>query len=259
MKIDALASSHYKAGRWVDAEEMLRQAVSMRAKVLGNTHPDTITTLSNHASALGRLERFEEAEELFRRCLAWREVHIGPSNIDTLQTMNHIAVLLKQRGNFVESNSYFERALEGFSEELGPEQTIFSAETAYNFAILCVQTGRRRSAGMMFGRAHKGLASCLGKDHLHALDALAWEMKCTKDLTNIPEDKRDVFISRNLWQDVDSCELCKATFTFFRRQHHCRVCSRACCSDCSKFGAIVIEFDSQNKVRICRTCKQQGF
>jgi hypothetical protein len=32
----------------------------------------------------------------------------------------------------------------------------------------------------------------------------------------------------------DKCVLCSAAFSFFKRQHHCRVCNSLCCDDCSR-------------------------
>jgi hypothetical protein len=37
----------------------------------------------------------------------------------------------------------------------------------------------------------------------------------------------------------DKCILCSAGFSFFRRQHHCRLCNVLCCDDCSKKRVIM--------------------
>ena len=35
------------------------------------------------------------------------------------------------------------------------------------------------------------------------------------------------------------CTLCGATFTLFKRQHHCRLCDSLCCDDCSKKRIVI--------------------
>ena len=33
--------------------------------------------------------------------------------------------------------------------------------------------------------------------------------------------------------EVSACRRCRRDFTLFRRKHHCRLCGRIFCSDCS--------------------------
>jgi len=46
------------------------------------------------------------------------------------------------------------------------------------------------------------------------------------------------------------CTLCRATFTIFRRQHHCRLCDSLCCDECSKKRVTI----SKQAVRVCDGC-----
>ena len=209
--------------------------------------------------SLGRLGKFDEAEDLFKRALAGREKLHGLNNVDVLTTVNHLAVLYKQRGRFSDSERMFDRALEGLSQELGPTH-LLTAETAYNFATLRVQQGLRKKAGILFSQAQKGLSGTLGPEHQHTLDALYWEIKCAKDYEGLPTEGHDkLFISRNQWKQSDKCELCEMVFTMIKRQHHCRICSRSVCHECSSSNTMVLEFDANKPVRFCAICEQQGF
>ena len=62
------------------------------------------------------------------------------------------------------------------------------------------------------------------------------------------------------WQhddDVRHCQQCRVEFTIFRRQHHCRVCGKIFCDDCSSQRKLLPEqFHSFDPQRVCDTCAQ---
>jgi hypothetical protein len=39
--------------------------------------------------------------------------------------------------------------------------------------------------------------------------------------------------TKDTFHNADSCELCAKKFTFTFRSHHCRMCSKTCCVNCS--------------------------
>lgn len=267
-KLDTLAAAQYKAGKYLEAQSLLRNALATRVETLGETHPDTLLTMDNLASALGRMNLFTEAEELFRLSLTGRESSLGPKHVDTLTSANHYAVLLKQMGKLEESAILFERASEGLNE-IFPADNITTAEVSYNYGVLCVQLGRRKKAIGLFHRAHRGLAASLGANHPHALDALYWELKCTRDCESssaavhsegdVEDGSERLFQSHKLWQSLPNCQLCNFAFNMLRREHHCRICCRSVCHDCARGNTLVPEYDKEKAVRICAVCEQQGF
>jgi len=261
-KLDSLASAQYRLGKYAEAEDLLRKAYLKRKSVLGETHPDTLLNLNNLAAALGRLGRFKDAEDSFRLALQGREALKGPNHADTLTTVNHLGVLLKQRGELEQGEKLLERALDGFRASLGAEH-LCTAEAAYNYGVLCVQEGKRTKAAGLFSLAAVGLKKTLGAEHQHTLDALHWEIKCKESSSGAAalEEGQDasVFQSKELWKKSPSCEVCAVAFTLMRREHHCRVCSRSVCNDCSPGKTLVLEFDAKNFVRVCSVCEQQGF
>ncbi|KAF8515818.1 hypothetical protein BU17DRAFT_76769 [Hysterangium stoloniferum] len=60
---------------------------------------------------------------------------------------------------------------------------------------------------------------------------------------------------------TDSCMRCKATFGWRRRRHHCRLCGRCICADCS--GKTFLISDSETKdtkpARACNACYETVF
>lgn len=77
----ALAFS--EAGRWKEAEELEVQVMETRKRVLGEEHPDTLTSMNNLAFTLKSQSRNEEAISLMNRCLKLRTQVLGPKRPNT--------------------------------------------------------------------------------------------------------------------------------------------------------------------------------
>jgi len=55
---------------------------------------------------------------------------------------------------------------------------------------------------------------------------------------------------------TDVCLSCGASFSWFRRRHHCRNCKRIFCSSCSPFRAALSAYPGET-VRICISCMKK--
>jgi tetratricopeptide (TPR) repeat protein len=185
MKIDSLAASKYRQGNYKEAAELLRRALSIREEFLGPDDIDLLNNVNNLSSALGRLKRYDEAEALFRRVLKGREDKLGMDHIDTLATVNHLGVIVKQQRKLTEAEPLLLRALTGLQalethDSQLPANGLLYAEASYNYAVLCVQLGKRHKAAKYFGIAHQRLEVALGKENPHTMDSLHWQLKCMK-------------------------------------------------------------------------------
>lgn len=58
-------------------------------------------------------------------------------------------------------------------------------------------------------------------------------------------------------QLVIACSCCNASFTLFRRRHHCRACGQIFCSDCSRFTKDLNCWGYNGPVRVCESCYNQ--
>ena len=52
---------------------------------------------------------------------------------------------------------------------------------------------------------------------------------------------------------TNMCELCHSVFTWYRWRHHCRMCGKLVCNNCSKYKDYVVGY-SDNRVRVCKEC-----
>lgn len=186
LKIDNLAAAQYRNGNIKGSVELLRKALFIREQSsIDKNGVEILNNMNNLASALGRLKLYGEAEENFRAVLLAREMKLGKDHMDTLVTVNYLGVIIKQQKKLIEAEQFLLRALTGFKllEDAGCPLSPIFAETNYNYAILCVQLGKRRKAGRHFGIALEGLTRELGSDDPHTLDALDWEIRCMSDST----------------------------------------------------------------------------
>ncbi|KAF9001699.1 P-loop containing nucleoside triphosphate hydrolase protein, partial [Cyathus striatus] len=62
--VQHLSDTYWYQGNWKDAEKLEIQLVEMRIRILGQEHPDTITSMANLASTYRKEGRWNDAEKL---------------------------------------------------------------------------------------------------------------------------------------------------------------------------------------------------
>jgi tetratricopeptide (TPR) repeat protein len=98
-----LASTYRNQGRWKEAEELEVQAMETSLRVLGQEHPDTLSSMANLAATYRNQERWKEAEKLFMQVMETRKRVLGQEHPDTLTSMNNLAFTLKSQSCDVDS------------------------------------------------------------------------------------------------------------------------------------------------------------
>ncbi|MEV0767752.1 tetratricopeptide repeat protein, partial [Nocardia salmonicida] len=89
----------------------LHRALADRGRVLGEEHPDTLSSRNNLAGAYQTAGRVAEAIPLFERSLADRGRVLGEQHPDTLSSRNNLAYAYQTAGRVAEAISLFERSL----------------------------------------------------------------------------------------------------------------------------------------------------
>jgi len=88
----------YNDGRYKEAEESYSQAVEIRKVVLGEEHPDTLTTLHDLAITYQYQGRWTEAEELQLRVLEISKRVLGEEHPYTLTASHNLALTYQYQG-----------------------------------------------------------------------------------------------------------------------------------------------------------------
>ncbi|KAL8636885.1 MAG: hypothetical protein Q9228_005779 [Teloschistes exilis] len=134
----ALAFS--EAGRWKEAEELEVRVMQTRKRVLGEEHPDTLTSMANLASTYWNQGRWKEAEELEVRVMQTRKRVLGEEHPDTLTSMANLASTWEAQGQDVEAVNLMQECIRLQSRILGVDHPdTLSSSTAltkwqkYNF------------------------------------------------------------------------------------------------------------------------------
>ena len=79
-----LACTLYDQQKYDEAEQLFRQSVQQREKVLGTTHEDTLWSKYQLAYTLYEQQKYDEAEQLLRQSVQQRETVLGAEHKDTL-------------------------------------------------------------------------------------------------------------------------------------------------------------------------------
>jgi hypothetical protein len=86
-----LARSIGGQGKHAEAEQMQRELLDVKRRVLGPEHPGTLATMGNLARSLDGQGKHTEAEPLQRELLDVKRRVLGPEHPDTLATLRDLA------------------------------------------------------------------------------------------------------------------------------------------------------------------------
>jgi tetratricopeptide (TPR) repeat protein len=96
-------SSNYEQGRYEEAEELGAKASKTGTRVLGEEHPDTMTSMGNLATTYFEQRRYKEAEELDVKTLESRRRVLGEEHPDTLTSMSNLATTYREQRRYKEA------------------------------------------------------------------------------------------------------------------------------------------------------------
>jgi hypothetical protein len=77
--------------RYAEAEQLSREVLADRRRLLGDDHPDTLASRATLARLAARQGRRAEAEELYRQVIADRARVLGASHPDTTAVRTELA------------------------------------------------------------------------------------------------------------------------------------------------------------------------
>ena len=114
----------WKKGKFAQAEEHCRNAMTIRKQALGDGHPDVSDSVNILGVMMHRQRRIFEAEEYFRRALATRKEALGDlgcDHPDVAASLNDFGCLMYDLDRYSESAECDSRALAIRKKALGAE------------------------------------------------------------------------------------------------------------------------------------------
>ena len=166
-----LASAYSNQGQWKEAEELFVQVIETLKKVLGEEHPDTLTSISNLGSVLDRQGKYKEAKAMHRCALKGREKVLREEHPDTLTSISNLGSVLERQAKYKEAEAMQRRALEGREKVLGTghPDTLTSVN---NLGSVLERQGRYKEAEAVHQRALEGREKVLGEEHPDTLTSV---------------------------------------------------------------------------------------
>ena len=95
----------------MDTTDLLEQALEKQRRILGEEHPDTLTSMNNLATTYDDQGRLMDAARLHEQVLEKRRRILGEEHLNTLMSMYSLAYTYREQGNLTEALRLAEEAL----------------------------------------------------------------------------------------------------------------------------------------------------
>jgi tetratricopeptide (TPR) repeat protein len=142
-----------QAGRFSDAERLLRDAVQRGERRLGPANRTTLDAQMLLADLLQTVQRYDEAEPLYRHVIGGLTRLVGPDDDATASANSALAVLLTMTQRFEEAEPVLRTVADGYERRLGPN---------HSYTL----DARSNLAGFLFMRGDSAAASSLMEETL---------------------------------------------------------------------------------------------
>ncbi|KAK0729439.1 hypothetical protein B0H67DRAFT_479222 [Lasiosphaeris hirsuta] len=171
-------------GRWKDAEKFQLKAVKWRKVVLGDEHPDTLTSIANLASTYRNQGRWKEAETLEVQVMEMRKKVLGDEHPDTLTSIANLASTYWNQGRWKEAETLQVQVMEMRKKVPGDEHPDTLTSIA-NLACTWKSQGRLEDALTLLQSCLHVQQQNLGLDHPNAISTRTTLIRWTKEATQI--------------------------------------------------------------------------
>jgi serine/threonine-protein kinase len=107
-----VAAMHAALGNYKRSEEVVREVIAAKRRILGNESVDLANSIEALAGTLIDEGRYDEARELYTEALHIYENKLGPDHGNVASTNRNLGVTMALRGRPAEGVPYLDRALE---------------------------------------------------------------------------------------------------------------------------------------------------
>jgi len=146
------------------AEQLYRESLAMKVRLLGEESADVATGKSNLALALKDQGRYDDAERLYRESLDLRLRLHGEMSTEVATTRNGLALVLQEKGDLAAAEELLRQSLDLRRRLRGPRHPRV-ASALNNLAFLLQLRGRLDEAEPLYRQALSILSERYGDDH----------------------------------------------------------------------------------------------
>jgi tetratricopeptide (TPR) repeat protein len=151
-------------GRYEEAEELEVQVMQTTKRVLGDEHPDTLTSMANLASTYRKQGRWTEAEELNVQVMQARMRVLSDEHPDTLTSTANLALTYSDQGRWREAEELQVQVMHTRKRVFGDEHPDTLTSMA-NLASTYRKQGRWTEAEGLEVQVMQVMKRVLGDDH----------------------------------------------------------------------------------------------
>jgi tetratricopeptide (TPR) repeat protein len=172
--LNNLARLREAQGRYSEAEQYYRQALTLSQRVFGPNDPRTATVMNNLAGALESEDKSAEAEDRYKEALKIREAALGRDHPEVAQSLNNLGyMLLKEYQDCKKAEPMLTDALAIKQSSLGlaHPSVAYTLDNLAYLQLLCY-----RNTGQAEGLYREALSireNALGKNHPEVAENLA--------------------------------------------------------------------------------------
>jgi serine/threonine protein kinase/tetratricopeptide (TPR) repeat protein len=181
-----LGKAYQALGEYPEAQKHLERSRTLRQRLLGGDHPDTLQSLNSLGSLHLARGQYDAAEPIIQQTLEARRAQLGPDHPDTLDSMDNLGVLLIYRGRFDQAESLYQEIVELRRLRLGPDDPGL-LESMNNLAVVYLYRGRFREAEPLLKQVRQGFRDRLGLDHPRTLSCTNNLASCCMELNRYDE------------------------------------------------------------------------
>lgn len=163
-----LANLYFTIGLYESAMPLQESALATRRKVLGEEHPDTLSSIHYTASLLNSQGNHAEAERHYREAIEKSRRALGEEHPETLVSINGMGALLRNQGRLAEAESYFRETLERHRRVLG-EVHHDTLVVKHNMGNILESRGKLAEAEAHYREVLSTARGALGEEHPRTL------------------------------------------------------------------------------------------
>ena len=171
---------HREFGQYDMAEREFTQAKNILGRLVGENHPDYITTVNNLAGLYRRQNRFAEAKALFQEVLHRYDKAMGKDNIYYASALNNLGLVYQDEKEY-------ETAIEYFKKGLAIVRAYDLSKPAYGIGMSNIgacyrELGQKEEAERAMAEAESVLYYALGEGHPLYKNCLAELQELRKEM-----------------------------------------------------------------------------
>ncbi|HXJ61992.1 MAG TPA: serine/threonine-protein kinase [Verrucomicrobiae bacterium] len=163
--------------RLAEAAALLDEALSIRRKVLGNDHPDIVTSLQLQAKVLEKQRKEPQAEAILREALALQRKLLGDEHDQVAACMTHLAAALFRQDKLAEAETLYRDSLAIQKKLLGDKHPEVASNLS-NLGNVLYRQGKLGEAVELFRQALTIKRTAFGDDH-PGVATVRYNLACT--------------------------------------------------------------------------------